>query len=103
MKKNIVYIKKSNKSAKKYMVYIDGRTIHFGQEGYSDYTKHKDFERKVRYINRHKNMNENWDISGIKSAGFWSRWLLWNKTTITESKKDMIKRFNIQFKIWPSE
>ena len=102
MKKNIIYIKKSTRGDKKYMVYIDGKTIHFGQQGYSDYTKHKDPERKLRYINRHINMNENWNISGLKTAGFWSRWLLWNKPSITESKQYMIKKFNIQFKIWPN-
>ena len=94
--KTIVYIKKSNKPTKKYMVRIDNRTIHFGAKGMSDYTKHKDKERKDRYIARHK--KENWKKSGIKTAGFWSRWLLWNKTSISASKSDIRKRFNVTFK-----
>jgi len=52
--------------------------IHFGANGYSDYIKHKDDERKKRYILRHK-ANENWTSTGILTAGFWSRWVLWNK------------------------
>ena len=30
------------------------KTIQFGATGMSDYTKHKDSERKQRYLNRHK-------------------------------------------------
>ena len=60
----------------------------------SDSTKHKDEARKQRYINRHKN-NEIWSKSGVDTAGFWSRWLLWNKPTIKESYTDIKRRFNI--------
>ncbi len=65
----------------------------FGASGYSDFTIHKDGERKLRYIKRHN--NENWTKSGINSAGFWSRWLLWNLPTISASYQDIKKRFNI--------
>ena len=41
----------------------------FGQNGASDYTKHKDTDRKYRYIDRHKN-NEDWTKPGAKTAGF---------------------------------
>jgi hypothetical protein len=39
--------------------------------------------------------NENWSKSGIDTAGFWSRWLLWNKPTIKESYTDIKRRFDI--------
>jgi hypothetical protein len=58
----------------------------------SDFTIHKDEERKQRYINRHKK-NENWNDKD--SAGAWSRWLLWNKPTINESYDYIKKKFNI--------
>ncbi len=61
-----------------------GIKILFGAVGYSAFTKLKDEDRKQRYINRRKN-NESWSKSGIDSAGFWSKWLLWNKPTINES------------------
>ena len=55
-----IEISKSNKKDKKLMAVIDGKkTIHFGAVGYSDYTKHKDPDRKDNYISRHKK-NENW-------------------------------------------
>ena len=60
----------------------------------SDFTIHKDEARKQRYINRHKK-NENFTISGKDTAGFWSRWLLWNKPTIKESYSDIKKRLKI--------
>jgi hypothetical protein len=94
----IVSLKKSNKIEKKYMVNIDDKMIHFGASGMSDFTIHKDPKRKERYIKRHQK-RENWTIKGIKTAGFWSRWLLWNKPTISESKRDISNRFKIKFKV----
>ncbi len=55
----------------------------------SDFTHHKGEARKQRCINRHKN-NKNW-----LNLGFWSRWLLWNKSTIKESYTDIKRRFSI--------
>jgi len=80
-----VIIKKSHRPDKKYDAIIDGKkTVSFGAKGYSDFTQHKDAERKQRYIDRHKR-NENWDDP--KTAGFYSRWLLWEKPTLTGSIK----------------
>ncbi len=58
----------------------------------SDFTKHKEEARKQRHINRNKN-DEMWTKSGIDTAGFWSRWLLWNKLTIKESHDDIKRHF----------
>ncbi len=103
MTRTIVYLKKSNKPGKKFMVRVNGKTIHFGAKGMSDYTKHKDKERMKRYTTRHKK-NENWNKSGIKTAGFWSKWLLWNKPTLAGSKRNISSRFNVTFKSgWPKK
>ena len=75
-----------------YIVTKTEKKVYFGAAGYSDFTKHKDEERRQRYIQRHEK-NEDWSKSGIDTAGFWSRWLLWNKTTIKESYEDIKKRF----------
>ena len=93
----IVISKSSNKN-KKYDARIDGRkTISFGAAGMSDYTIHKDDERKQRYLDRHKK-NENW--SDPTTAGFFAKNILWNKPTITESIKDTNNRFkNINIKL----
>ena len=93
-----IIIKPSNKTDKKYMAIIDDKkTVHFGAAGASDYTKHKDKERKERYLARHKN-NEQWN--NPLTAGFYATNILWNKPTITESIRDTNRRFkNINIKL----
>ena len=93
-----IIISKSKNINKKYDARIDGkRTISFGSAQHSDYTKHKDPERKQRYLNRHKK-NENWNDH--TTAGFMSKNLLWNKPTISESIRDTNNRFkNINIKL----
>jgi hypothetical protein len=94
---SIIYLAKSSRADKKYMVYVDGKVTHFGATGYSDYTKHKDPERKQRYITRHQ-ARENWTKSGIHTAGFWSRWLLWEEPTLQESIKAIDRKFGVKIK-----
>ena len=91
----IVYLCKSNKPDKKYMVKIDNKTIHFGAANMSDYRIHKNKDRKQNYIIRHQK-RENWTKSGLKTAGFWSRWLLWGETTLSSSIKVIENKFKIK-------
>ena len=93
--RNIILLKKSTNPEKKYMVTIDNKTIHFGAKNYSDYTLHKDEDRMKRYENRHRS-REIWNKSGIKTAGFWSKWILWNKPSLNSSIKFTEKKFNIK-------
>lgn len=76
---------------------VNGRrvTVHFGARGYSDYPTHRDAARKARYVRRHA-ARERWGRSGIGTAGFWSRWLLWNLPTLRGSAADMGRRFGIR-------
>lgn len=88
----------STRKGKKYAIIISGdrtKTVHFGADGYEDYTTHKDPKRKEAYISRHEK-NEDWTANGIKTAGFWSRWLLWNKPTIRGSLSNINKQFGIR-------
>jgi len=93
-----IVLSRSSRDDKKYMVKVDGKVVHFGAKGYSDYTMHKDYERHLRYINRHK-ARENWKKSGIETAGFWARWILWNLPSFNDSVKDTEKRFNIKIRV----
>ena len=91
--KKTYYPYKSDKPDKKYFIITSsGKRVYFGAAGYEDFTTHKDNERKKLYIARHSK-SENWSKSGIDTAGFWSRWLLWNKPTIEASYNDIKKRF----------
>ena len=104
MTKTTVYLQKSTRSGKKYMVTIitptSKKTVHFGAEGYSDDTKHKDKERMKKYDARHK-PRENWGKSGINTAGFWSKWLLWSKPSLSAAKTYTANKFNITIKSRP--
>jgi hypothetical protein len=74
-----VILARANDSKHKFMaIFPDGKTVRFGARGYSDYTMHKDQARMKRYLIRHRS-RENWTRSGAKTAGFWSRWLLWSE------------------------
>lgn len=91
----IFKLKKSTRKDKKFYVDVPniqtGRInrVHFGQTGYSDYTIHKDKERRKRYINRHIKD----DIENPLSPGFWSLYVLWGySTNIDKSFKDAVSR-----------
>lgn len=89
----IVYLNKSKRKNKKWMIQIENRTIHFGAKGMSDYTIHQDSNRKQRYIQRHYS-RENW--TDPLTAGFWSRWLLWEKPSLKTAIRSIYKKFGIR-------
>ena len=93
-----IEIKRSKKAGKKFDAIIDGKkTVSFGATGYSDYTQHKDPERKQRYINRHKKA-ENWNDP--TTAGFYAKHILWNQPSLRASVADTNKRFkNLSIKL----
>ena len=82
---------KSSRKEKKYMVKMDGKTIHFGAAGMDDFTITGDEEQKKRYMARHR--KENWNDRF--SAGFWAKHVLWNKKSISGSLRDIQRRFGI--------
>ena len=88
-----IIIKKSAKPDKKMDAVIDGKkTISFGQKNASDYTINRDPKRKEAYIRRHQK-REDWDKSGVATPGFYAKNVLWNKTTVQASIRDMNDRF----------
>ena len=68
------------------------KLVHFGADGYEDYTIHKDKKRKELYLLRH-NVNEDW--SNPLTAGSLSRYILWNLPSLKDSIVDFKKRFNL--------
>jgi hypothetical protein len=52
----------STKKDKKYMLMnpLTNKWIHFGSMDYQDFTKHKDEDRRQRYLKRAKNIRGNW-------------------------------------------
>lgn len=92
----VYLVSRSARRAKKLCVVLpDGSRVHFGAKGYEDYTVHKDPGRKRRYIARHA-VAETWGKLGIATAGFWARWLLWNRPTLAASARDVERRFHVR-------
>ena len=87
-----ISIQKSSRAGKKYMAKVGDKTVHFGATGYEDFTTSRDQKRKASYLARHK-ANEDWTLAGVDTAGFWARYLLWNKPSITASIRDINRRF----------
>jgi hypothetical protein len=91
-----VHLYKSPKIEKKWrVVFEDGDHVDFGQQGYSDFTLHKDPNRMKLYVQRHSRMGETWTRKGFKTAGFWARWLLWSKPSLKEAKQFIHKKFGL--------
>jgi hypothetical protein len=67
------------------------RNIGIGDRAYEDFTIHGDEERRAKYIARHSRNREKYGLNGIKTAGFYSRWLLWEKPTLEEAAKALAK------------
>lgn len=93
-----IKLKKSPNKKKKFrVIFPDNSHVDFGAVGYSDYTIHKNPNRMKLYLKRHGSGKEDWTKKGIKTAGFWSRWLLWSKPSLTEAKKLIENKFNLIF------
>jgi hypothetical protein len=88
-------IKKSTAKNKKWTaIFYDHnhnkvKTIQFGDNRYQDYTQHKNEERKRKYISRHSNENHN----NPMTAGSLSRYVLWEKPTLTEGIRFFKNKF----------
>jgi hypothetical protein len=88
-----IVISKSSKPGKKLVAKQGSKVTHFGQAGASDFRMHRDEERKQRYLKRHA-PNQNWSKSGAMTAGFLSRWLLWNEETLAKSAAKLNRKYS---------
>lgn len=93
-----IQLDKSDRREKKYkaVFYDETRrkilTSHFGQAGASDYTYHQDDERKNNYLQRHS--RESWNDPTTPAT--LSRYLLWNRKSLSASFNDYLKLFNLK-------
>lgn len=119
-----VYLEHSPNKSKKFRVTFRDKTyVDFGATGYSDYTLHGDASRMRNYVSRHgglipketKNLRseksireamlkvkrsskEAWGKDGMRTAGFWSRWLLWSLPDIDSAKQLIKDTFDIHIR-----
>lgn len=72
-----IKVYRSTRKDKKYMVLNpEGKKIHFGQIGFSDFTQHQDEKRRDNYLTRTANIKGNWRENKY-SANNLSREILW--------------------------
>ena len=87
------------KSKKYRVVFPNESHVDFGASGYKDFIlSGGDEDKKKAYLARHE-PREDWRRTGIDTAGFWARWILWNKPTLKSSIADVNKRFNFDVKL----
>ena len=84
-----VVISKSNHPEKRYVAEFEKKTMHFGQKGGSTFVDHKDAKMKRAWEARHR-ARENW--RDWDSVGALSKHVLWNKTSVSASVKDLNAR-----------
>ena len=98
-----IEISNSNRDNKKLNAVIDGKkTIHCGHAGASDFTKHKDPERKANYISRHS--NEDHSKSNVASPAWMSRFILWEQPTLKGAVDNANKKYkDVSFKLMPAK
>ena len=84
---------------KYFIVTNQGRKIRFGSAKNRDYTiYYKEFgkdianQKRNAYLARHSKLKENWNMSGVDTAGWWSRFLLWEYPTIDEAYSHIEKK-----------
>ena len=92
-----VDIKRDNTTKKKMVaIFYDKdnkkiKTTRFGADGYSDFTKNKDPERKARYLQRHRK-----EKGGVMTASTLAKDILWNKPTLKASISNYKNKFNLK-------
>lgn len=96
-----VFFKPSNRKNNKLMAIFtdDNKTeiiniVHFGKKGMSDFTQHKNKQRKQNFLNRFNKLikkNQNNPMSPMTLSNL----ILWNKESLEDSIEDYKKRFNL--------
>ena len=86
----LVSIKKSDRPDKKLVAtFSDGTKTHFGAKGYSDYTIHKDKERRERYRTRHQ---KDLLTNDVRKPGYLSWYILWGDSSNLQTAVQQFKR-----------
>lgn len=93
-------LSKSTRKDKKYQLKSpQGKISYFGSSKYSDYTRHKDPQRKENYIARHGATQKHlWTHTktNLMTPSYLARYVLWNKPTLKDSIKDIENKQGIK-------
>ena len=84
-----VLISKSNRKDKRLKAVFDNKTTHFGYDKGKSFVDHNDKEIKEAWLARHKVKS---DFDNMETAGSLAKNILWNKTSIGASVRDLNAR-----------
>lgn len=90
----VVFEKSPRKGKKLRAIFSDGKKVDFGAETMSDFTLHKDVERKQRFLNRFQKLIEKYK-NDPQAPMTLSTWVLWHKPTLEASIRDYKKHFGL--------
>ena len=92
----VVISNSDNKDKRMKAVFYDKdkkvRTTHFGLKGGSTFIDHKDEKKKRAWIARHEVRGK---FNDYMTASSLSRYILWNKSTLSASIADYKKKFSL--------
>lgn len=94
----LVSVKSARDGIHKYVAHFildTGRDkkVKFGAKGYTDFIlSGGDKERRLRYLNRHKD-KEDW--SNPLTPGSLARWILWEEPTLHKAVQKFVERFDL--------
>ena len=102
-----LFLLKSKRENKKYVIKGDERTVHFGDDRYKDYVlmndknskwyePDKDVREKIKANYRRRHAKDN--LTDPTSAGALAWFLIWNKPTLKASIRDYERRFKIDIR-----
>jgi Holliday junction resolvasome RuvABC ATP-dependent DNA helicase subunit len=103
MYKNIKYSRLTDSprvGKKKRMIFYDKDKIlvsytDFGADGMSDFTIHKDEDRKDRWLNRFNKLINKYKSDPTKATTL-SHMIFWNRDTLEDSYKNYLNKFNLK-------
>ena len=97
----LIDIKPSTRATKKYMASFEDKatgshkTVHFGADGYEDFTIHKDPVRAERYRTRHaKDLETDAAKTGM-TPGALSYYVLWTSPSLAQGIRNYKNRYHL--------
>lgn len=79
----------SDRPTKRYKVKYNNKWVHFGSRDGSTYIDHQNQQLKNAWLARHSKLS---NFSDPSKPSFWSRYILWNKKTLSSSIQDVRNR-----------
>lgn len=91
----MITVRPSARAHKKWEAQLpDGRSVHFGDDRYQDFTQHGDPGRRDNYRRRHAH-----DGRTVGTAGFWARELLWSEPSLTAAARHVEKKIGKKIRV----